>query len=248
MPTLVITINGPFAYVENYPKEGLITLMAPMCPQHVAGIASIEAGNQVIFNKTQVNCRNHPANLGHCDAHLYELRIKHGKVTSSSKKGGIFLPCPKPPKDFDPKAWRFWLTLPNPNELVAVNPVKANIIAPKAANVPNGPYAVGARLIYKKWNGKPPSLWYENSSQQPQCLKTFTFSTYDDHAYLEIEYSSPLRDDPDHEDAVDCFENLMDALELPWTVYIPPQTTILGQQTESSKLNDCIAPIGLVGG
>lgn len=246
MPTLVITINGPFAYVENL-KKGFITLMAPMCPQHMAGIASIEAKNQFVFDKAKMNCRNHQANLGGCWAHLYELRFKHSKVTKTAQTGGVFLPCPKPPKGFDPKAWRFWLTLPIPNKLVAVNPVNANIIAPKLANIPNGPYAVGTRLIYNKWNGKPIALWYRKSTQNPQRLWPFKFSKYDNHAYLGIEYSSPLRDDPDHEDAVDCFENLMTALELQWTVFIPPQPTKVGQQTESSKLNDCIAPIGWVG-
>jgi hypothetical protein len=37
MPTLVLTINGPFAYVDNFPQRGYMTLMAPMCPQHLGG-------------------------------------------------------------------------------------------------------------------------------------------------------------------------------------------------------------------
>jgi hypothetical protein len=77
---------------------------------------------------------------------------------------------------------------------------------------------------------------------------SFDFSDYlkiDDHACVEIEYSNPLRDDPEHEDAVDCFENLMTALGLPWSIYIPKRRP--HGQLESSKLNDCKSAVAWVG-
>jgi hypothetical protein len=238
MPTLVITVNGPFAYVDDHMKNGYVTLMAPMCPQHVAGISSIESGNQYVFPKTMVNCRNHPANLGGCKAHLYELRLKVGHV-GSPKWIGNYLPCQPSQRTFDPKAWRFWLKLPKPNILVAVNPVDAVIITSGTETIPPGPYAVGVRFIYKHWDGKKISLLY--CGKEAESFKLCDYG--DRHAYLDFEYSSPLRDDPDHEDAVNCFENLMAGLGIPWSIYIPNQRP----GPEASKLNDCKSAIAWIG-
>src|SRR5580692_10426439 len=121
MPTLVITVNGPFAYVNDCPQRGYLTLMAPMCTQHLGGISSIEADNQYVFK--DFNYRNHPANLGNCKAHLYELKIKGGNPLCARPEG--FLRCPPPGNGFEPREWRFWLTLPKPNSMVPVNPVIA---------------------------------------------------------------------------------------------------------------------------
>ena len=193
------------------------------------------------------NCRNHPANYGNCKAHVYDLRINPGEVCSSEWKG-TFLPCPIPPNGLDPKQWRFWLRLPKPNVLVAVNPVQAEIIVPGNAATTLGTFAVGVRLIYKNWDGQPIPLWNcDHPAKGPNNKDVvFTFGNYgDDHGFLEIEYTSPVRDDKDHEDAVDCFESLMRSLELDWSIYIPK----LKQQgnLESGKLNDCKAAIALVG-
>jgi hypothetical protein len=246
MSTLVITVNGPFAYVNNYPQRGFMTLMAPMCAQHVAGIASIEADNQYVF-KDKVNCRNHPAKLGNCEAHLYELKLNSGNVTCM-KQCGNFLPCPTPENGFEPKEWRFWLKLPKPNIIVAVNPIDAVIITPGVQFTAQPPYAVGVRLIYTDWDFAPiPLLYRDQPAPGPNGPVIFALCDYgDDHAYLDIEYSSPLRDDPDHEDAVDCFENLMSTLGLPWSIFLPAKGGNLALL--SSKLNDCTAPIGLIGG
>jgi hypothetical protein len=245
MPTLIVTINGPFAYVDNYPQAETLTLMAPMCAQHLAGISTIEEDEQYIL--AEFNYRNHPPNYGNCKAHVYDLRINPGDVCSSEWIGN-FLPCPIPPNGLDPKQWRFWLRLPKPNVLVAVNPVQAEIIVPGNAATTKGTFAVGVRLIYKTWDGQPIPLWYcdhpaKNGNDQNVVFK---FGNYgDDHAFLEVEYTSPVRDDKDHEDAVDCFENLMRSLELEWSIYIPP----MKQQgnLDSGKLNDCKAAIALVG-
>lgn len=241
MSTLIITINGPFAYVDDYPLRGFITLMAPMCSQHAAGIAGIEVGNQYVFLKNKLNCRNHKSDFSDCSAHSYELLVNPGNV-SSTISNGPFLNVPRPQSGFDPKQWRFWLTLPKPNIIVAVNPVEAVITTPGVQFTALPRYAVGARLIYTDWVFAPIPLLHCNEQ-----VATFTCCNYgDDHAYLGIEYSGPVRDDPDHEDAVDCFENLMNALGLPWTVFIPAQT--IHGIPESSKLNDCTAPVGWVGG
>jgi hypothetical protein len=246
MPTLIVTINGPFAYVNNYPQAGTLTLMAPMCPQHLAGISSIAEDEQYILGN--VNPRNHPPKFGLCKPNVYDLRINPG-VVCSSKWIGSYLSCPTPQGGFDPMAWRFWLRVPKPNVFVAVNPVLAEIIVSEKEEKPIAPsYAVGARLIYKTWDGNPIPLFYndqpvQNANHQNVVFKLGNYE--DDHKMLEIEYSSPLRDDPGHEDAVDCFESLMRALGLSWSIYIPP----IKQQgaLESGKLNDCKAAIAVVG-
>ena len=248
MPTLVLTINGPFAYVGNYSQTGDLTLMAPLCAQHLAGISSIEEDSQVILQN--YNCRNHTSDLGDCKRHLYELRFQSGEVTPPTPPD-IFLRCPWPPNGFDARRWRFWLTLPMPDAVVPVNPVYAQIIRPgQNQNQAPATFAVGARLLYKQWNGQPVTLWYCNEPVMDPNNRpvSFDFSDYlkiDDHACVEIEYSNPLRDDPEHEDAVDCFENLMSALGLPWSIYIPKRRPI--GQLESSKLNDCKSAVAWVG-
>jgi hypothetical protein len=244
MPTLIVTINGPFAYADNYPQTGSLTLMAPMCSQHLAGISTIEEDEQYILS--DFNCRNHPANLGNCKAHIYDLRINPGNVGPANWIGN-YVDCPVPPNGLDPREWRFWLRLPKPDVLVAVNPVQAEIIVPGKQSTTAGTYAVGVRLIYKGWDGKPIPLWYcdhpaKNGDGQDVV---FQFGDYgDDHALLEVEYTSPLRDDKDHEDAVDCFENLIQHLKLDWTIYIPPVKHV--GNLESGKLNDCKAAIARV--
>jgi hypothetical protein len=63
---------------------------------------------------------------------------------------------------------------------------------------------------------------------------------------LEIDYASPLRDDLDHEDAVDCFENLMNVLGVPWSIFVQ-RLVPSGRPEEASKLNDCKAAIAWIG-
>lgn len=244
MPTLIVTVSGPFAYADNYPQAGGLTLMAPMCSQHLGGISTIEEDMQYVLS--DYNCRNHPANLGNCKAHVYDLKINPG-VGCSPKWIGNYVDCPVPGNGLDPRQWRFWLRLPKPDLLVPINPVQADIIRPGKPTISNS-FAIGVRLVYKHWDGQPIPLWYcdhpaKNANGQDVV---FQFGNYDDHAYLEVDYTSPLRDDKDHEDAVDCFESLMRNLEPDWSIYIPP----LKQQSgalESGKLNDCKAAVARVG-
>ena len=69
------------------------------------------------------------------------------------------------------------------------------------------------RFIYKQWdgndivislNGKPAT----GNDGQPAVLH-YNDLGEDKHWDLEIEYAGPVRDDPDHEDAVNCFQTLM---------------------------------------
>lgn len=254
MATLVITVNGPFAYVDTNPATGYLTLMAPMCPQHKAGIASIEINNQIIL--PQVNCRNHPANLGACDPHRYELRPSLSQLNSSPWNGQFVLRV-APIKTFDPREWRFWLTLPRPDSFMEINPVQAHIIQPGVGAGALQSYAIGVRLIYTNWDGQPIPLFHESVAVpdplNPANPFTFKFAPKTALALLEIDYASPLRDDLDHEDAVDCFENLMNALGLPWSIFIPkfvPPTPAAPNPSPinltASKLNDCKAAIAWI--
>jgi hypothetical protein len=241
MSTLVITVNGPFAYVCNFPQRGFLTLMAPMCPQHLGGISSIESENQYAFE--EYNHRNHKANLGGCAAHLYELKINPGNAPYATPSGNL-LTCLAPKNGFDPREWRFWLKLPTPNIVVPVDPVHALIITPGVQlNVPP-PYAVGARLVYTDWDFAPIPLLYCDHDP-PSGPRSFTLCDYGDHhASLDIQYSGPLRDDPGHEDAVNCFETLMNTLELPWSIYFDPKGDL---SLLSSRLTDCQAAIAWIG-
>jgi len=223
-----------------------LTLMAPLCSQHLAGMSTIDPDSQFILKK--FNCRNHSSDLGGCEEHLYELKFYTGQVTPWIPKDK-FLSCPWPPHGFDARLWRFWLTLPIPDAVVPINPVYAQIIRPGPPQPPAN-FSVGARLIYRQWDGFPLTLWYcgkpvLDPNGNPIAFQFGDYLKIDDHGYLEIEYSNPLRDDPDHEDAVDCFENLMKALELPWSIYIPP---VKGQGVlDASKLNDCKSAVAWLG-
>jgi hypothetical protein len=239
LTTLVVTINGPFAYFDDM-KTKSIRLMAPMCPQHLGVVSSIEPANQFVIR--DYNKRNHQANFGGCKNHRYELKFNHNAPKPSKNS---FLQCTPPPSNkFVPKKWRFWLSLPFPNIVVPVDPVAAQII--KGGQSVKGSYAIGARFIYRNWNGKPIPLFREGKPVKRNGKPVqFAFKNYDDHAYLDIDFSSPLRDDLDHEDAVSCFEHLMNALGLPWSMYIP--TTPGNWHGESSKLNDCRAAVAWIG-
>jgi hypothetical protein len=250
MPTLVITINGPFAYVDNTiagtPGQGYMTLMAPMCPQHLAGIASIEAANQIIL--PLANCRNHGAKYAHCDPHRYQLCVDVSQMNTTPWNSQLVL-RPVPKKLFDPKEWRFWLTLPRPDSFVEINPVKAEIIRPETNDTVSGDFAIGVRLIYNSWDGNDIPLLHECTPVQDPNGNPFAFKfskKNGDFAFLELDYASPLRDDRDHEDAVDCFENLMTALGLGWSIFIPPIVSIKPHQ-DASKLNDCKAAVAWIG-
>jgi hypothetical protein len=259
MATLVITINGPFAYVDTNPASGYITLMAPMCPQHKAGIASIEVENQIIL--PLVNCRNHGANLSGCAPHRYELRPGLGQLNSAEwKEKEVYRVFPNKP--FDPREWRFWLTLPRPHCFEKINPVLAYIIQPGVNAAPQR-YAIGVRLIYTSWDGNDIPLSHEGGPVPDPNGNPFVFKfkkDQNDFAFLEIDYASPLRDDLDHEDAVDCFENLMNALGLAArSIYIPknvppvpplpdpPPLNPPSNNAEASRLNDCQAAIAWIG-
>jgi hypothetical protein len=238
MYTLVITINGPFAYLDDS-KKGNLRLMAPMCPQHRCVISSIEPRNQYVIE--QYNRLNHKANYGGCKSCHYELGFTHH--ASKPSVDPSFLPCTPTYKTFHPERWRFWLSLPWPNIIVPVDPVPAQIIKSgtpgKQAN-----YAIGAQLIYACWDGKPIPLLLEGKPIRRKGDRSpveFKFGHYDSHSYLDIDFSSPLRDDPEHEDAVSCFGHLMSALELNWSMYIDSAPV-----AESSRLNDCRAAVAWI--
>ena len=258
MATLVISINGPFAYVDTNPASGYITLMAPMCPQHTAGIASIEANNQIIL--PEVNCRNHGANLSGCAAHRYELRPSLSELNSTDwKEKEVYRVFPS--KAFDPKEWRFWLTLPRPLYFEKINPVQAYVIQP-GMNIPLQSYAIGVRFIYPSWDGNDIPVSHEGGPVPDPNGNPFVFKfkkNQNDFAFLELDYASPLRDDLDHEDAVACFENLMNALGFAGrSIFIPknvpPAPPIPGPlpfnpptNTLASRLNDCQAAVAWIG-
>jgi len=249
MPTLIVTINGPFAYVNDHPAVGFLTLMAPMCSQHKAGISTIETGEQYVLSRC--NGRNHPANHVGCDSHEYGLRIGTGSVNSTDWIGE-FVSCPTPTDPWDARDWRFWLHVPKPNVVLSVNPGEADIIYPDPASTATavrGNYAIGARLIYGNWDGNPIPLLYNGKPVQHNGHDVvFSFKNYGGaNGLLEVEYTGPVRDDNDHEDAVDCFESLMRSLGLSWSIYIPSIVSKGNQSIDSGKLNDCKAAIARVG-
>jgi hypothetical protein len=249
MPTLALTITGPFAFVDNTyagkPFDGFITLMAPLCSQHLAGLAGIEKGNQYVFKKG-VNCRNHNAGCSNCDSFIYQLMIGVTKP-NVCQPSGLQVLNPVPKKPYNPREWRFWLTLPRPDTFVEINPVLAEIIKNDIGGQQDY-YAIGLRFIYKNWDGKSIPL-YLNGGPATDPLDpiskgpfVFDFPPGTDPALLELDYASALRDDDQHEDAVGCFETLMSTLGLPWSIFIPPVTSPL----ETSKLNDCKAAIAFI--
>lgn len=255
MPTLVVTINGPFAYVGNY--YGRLTLMAPLCAQHMAGISSVEANQQVVLHGC--NNRNHQGDLGDCAEHLYRFQFYPGYVSTSVPHPENFLTCPMPPSGFNGRHWRLWITLPMPEIIIPIAPVHAQIIR-GAQQQSEGDFAIGVQLVYKHWDGHPATLEYfkngspaQNEQGSPIFPVKFDFCDYlatdDDHVHVEIEYAGPLRDDSGHEDAVDCFETLMKNLGLDWSIFIPPFKPAFPQHPNllSSKLNDCMAAVAWVG-
>lgn len=247
MSILALTLYGPFAYVDNYPDRGYITVMAPMCAQHKGGISGIDPGNEFIFLG---NGCNHPGGTVGCVPHNYELKFDPGSASDTKRIGADPLHCPPPSNGYESREWRFWLKLPRPDVFVGINPVRAEIVSNANPTQPRPPhsaayeFAVGARFLYKYWVKAPIPLW-ENGcpAERPGGgSMVFNFADYgEDRGDLMIEYSGPINDDPDHEDAVKCFENLMKGLGLAWSIYFPPSQLFVTRQ------NDCKAAIALVG-
>jgi len=246
MSILALTLHGPFAYVDNYPERGFITVMAPMCGQHKAGISGIDPDNEFILTGNQCN---HPAGTVGCSPHKYELKFDPGNVSQTTWIGANPLPCAPPPNGYESRDWRFWLKLPKPDVFVGANPVLAEIIPSTDSGQRHPPYspaqfAVGARFIYKSWVKAPMPLLKNGSPvsrPDPGGPMVFKFADYgEDRGDLDIEYSGPVRDDPDHEDAVKCFENLMKCLGLSWSIYFPSSMLL------STRQNDCKAAIAIV--
>jgi len=248
MATLIITVNGPFAFIDDtfwgQHCPGSITLMAPLCAHHKAGISSIEKYNQFILS--QVNCKNHEQNG--CKPHRYQLDIKIGSPNYDQWDTQSLLKA-SPQKPLDPADWRFWLTLPRPDKFEVVNPVGVQILKPLATESDALDFATGVRMTYSDWNGADIPILHEGTAayDPKDKLKTpfvLRFAKDIDLAIIELEYMGPLRDDDEHEDAVDCFETLMNSLGLPWSVFVPATNR---PGPEVSKLNDCKAPIAWVG-
>lgn len=242
MSTLVITVLGPFAYVPNAPMHGFITLMAPLCPLHSGGISGVGKDCEFLFTGNRCN---RGTDFKARKPFVYALGIHAGDTDPKWKKEGNVLKVAKATSDYDPKHWRFWVVLPLPDLFVTVNPVKMSIEAP--VSIPDPPYAVGVRFIYKQWDRKDMVISLNGSvTNGDKILPVFHFGDYgeDDHWDLEIEYSGLLRNDPDHDDAVNCFETLMASLgHNDWSVGFPiPQD----KQTEVVHQNDCLAAIAWV--
>jgi hypothetical protein len=234
---LALTIHGPFAYVDNFPNVGFVTLMAPMCPQHKGGISSLGFDDEYGFHGNFCNTA-----LGAQKPFIYNISIKVTPASFTDVKGeGVILSTNDRPKDgFDPATWRFWLTLPKPDYYVTVNPAKAIVSKPNP--VPNN-FAVGIRFIYKTWDGSDIDVILDGKVEHSFKYKDFG---EDNRMDLEIEYSASLREDADHEDAVHCFEKLASSLKLPWTITIPPRTSIDEQHIRPPFVgirNDCKAAV-----
>jgi hypothetical protein len=241
MPTLVLTIQGPFAYVPNYPVMGLLTLMAPMCNQHKGGISGIGINNEFLFRGN--GCNQGPS-FEKPGAYEYLLGINSPVVGNPTwKSEGNLVAVSRTGLKLDSTVWRFYVIVPLPDVIATVNPVNAKIKSTETQKDP--PYAVGMRFIYKQWdgndivislNGKPAI----GNDGQPAVLH-YNDLGEDKHWDLEIEYAGPVRDDPDHEDAVNCFQTLMTALGHPdWSIGFPIR------QPEVTHRNDCKAAIAWV--
>lgn len=240
MSVLSITVSGPFAFVDHFPLADYITIMAPLCAQHKAGIAGIDSGNEFTL---EGNSCNHPASSNGKNATQYELQIELGQPGLGNWGTEPTLDCKINKSSLDATYWRFWLTLPRPDVYVATNPVQAEIIGSGAPPPTSARpvYAVGVRFLYLNWDIKSmiPLLRNGVPAQHPSGPSVvFKFVNHgDDHADLEIEHLGPVRDDLDHEDSVDCFENLARSLGLPWSIYFPTSAR------ESTHHNDCKAAI-----
>jgi hypothetical protein len=237
MACLVLTVHGPFAYVEDQEGIGSITLMAPMCSQHKGGISTIDKDSEFIFAG---NGCNQPAGGAGAKTYKYELKINAGNVTGQTWYGqGSVLPCPKPSGGLNPNIWRFWITVPKPDALVKVNPIDADVTGPLPA--PTTPLAVGIRFIYDNWNGTdmPVFLNGQQVKDKNGNAVVFTFNNLGGHGHcdLELEYAGPVRDDPEHEDAVSCFANLMQCLGLNWSIAFPTPSLHVTHR------NDCKAAV-----
>jgi hypothetical protein len=225
MSTLAITVHGPFAYVDNYQKDDVL-LMAPMCPQHNGAMFSIGADTPLPGNRGK---STPPA------AHIYRPAIG---FSGPKRKATEQLPawygegqCLRGPqiKDLKAEDWRFWIVLPRPDSCARLNPVPVSV---------NGgsdlvTLAVGVRFLYTSWDGNPVVL--PGVGMDP----TFTFPEVELTQYgdLQVELSGPVRDDPDHEDAMDCFSYLSGTLGYEWSVEFPVASI------HAAHGNDCHAPV-----
>lgn len=216
MPVLAITVLGPFGYAESYPLSQFITVMAPMCSQHKGGMSGIGQDAEFQF---QGNECNRGGSFTPCTGFTYQLGINPGNVANTSWVGaGSPVPVPVKTTSLDPCKWRFWVVLPKPDVLVSVNPIRAAI---SGIPGPPVPYTVAVRFIYNNWDGSDIPVLL-NGQTGPRFVFKGTPLGEANRLDLELEYSGPVRDDLEHEDAVSCFETLMRTLGLDWTIGFPP--------------------------
>jgi hypothetical protein len=138
--------------------------------------------------------------------------------------------------------WRFWIRLPKPDKFVKINPVDADVTGPSTP--PVKPLAVGIRLIYEHWDGSAMPILLNGQpvlkpNNDPVVFK-FNDLGGNDRWDLDLEYTGPVRDDPEHEDAINCFASLMRGLEKDWSISFP------GHARDVTHRNDCKAAIAWV--
>jgi hypothetical protein len=215
-----------------------------MCSQHLGGISGIGQDAEFLFQGNQCNrglsqVKKTPFN--------YALVINPGTLKSTTWAGnGKPLSVPVKPASLNSLDWRFWVSLPTPDVLVTLNPVDAKIVG---KTTQPGPYAVGVRFIYNQWdgadipvflNGQPAKTPSTSPNPNTPVIFKGTLLGEPNRLDLEIEYSGAVRDDPDHEDAVTCFETMMKALKLDWTIGFISRG---GTHPDVTHRSDCKAAI-----
>ena len=235
MDTLQISFFGPFLYRF---KATQVEVYAPKCPGHTAGIF----------------CTKNEAPL--------PGQHRHGDTLAYRVQGPVFTPpAPLPyPKIYDPaksildvssviqpaldKA-SFCVIVPTPQTVTPMNPTLVQVIDESTAT-PTTSYlkrATGLRFFYDADLTKAMTLSVDNSSAPAQ---NFGFEAPNlgfnfDDAY--VRYASATPEDPDHEDAMHCFDLIAELAGVNWWVNYQDPQKAPGTQGFFRSGNDCRAPI-----
>ena len=209
---LILTIYGPFAYWED---ETSIQLMGPPCPYHY-GVISTIGEIDVTGKKSEFSLKgrrnNDPA--GSVVDHQYVLDLG---VAGSSKQNPmraetrILNHAQSKVRKPATTECSFCLTVPKPELYALVNPGPSIIKIVKPGPPQNSPVlAAGLRFVYQNVN--PTAINLSLNETETGYIPLTPLFAETGVADIEVHLAGPNRDDPDHEEAWDCFCQLTELL------------------------------------
>jgi hypothetical protein len=205
MSTLAVTFQGPFVYsIEAH----CLKVYAPKCADHHAAVFTVDDESP----------RCGRARGG--GDYIYELEGSGIQQNS----GAIIYPNGSGPKhtildaqsgaQVDTALVKFCIQVPWPKIIYGSNTAYTEVVkSPKPSNNSND-WATGLRFYYDCDLAKPISL--KTPERTPIDLSAINLSGFTDYADIDFRHVGPDADDPEHTDAIACFDEAMKLINHQW--------------------------------